>query len=85
MPEGQALTPGVTYTVTSDWVQIANPTFVAESFEPLDIIGAEAISDSSVSITLSEDPGDELFSGRSIELMDTEGGKLMATYKYSNL
>lgn len=84
LPEGQTLTPGVTYTVTSDWAQIANPTFVAESFEPLDIIGAEAISDSSVSITLSEDPGDELFSGRSIELIDTEGGKLMATYKYSS-
>lgn len=84
LPEGQALTPGVTYTVTSDWAQIANPTFVAESFEPLDIIGVEAISESSVSITLSEDPGDELFSGRSIELIDTEGGKLMATYKYSS-
>ena len=84
LPEGQALTPGVTYTVTSDWAQIANPTFVAESFEPLDIIGVEAISDSSVSITLSVDPGDELFSGRSIELIDTEGGKLMATYKYSS-
>ncbi|MGC6588554.1 S-layer homology domain-containing protein [Paenibacillus sp. Dod16] len=69
---------------TSDWAQIANPTFVAEGFEPLDIIGEEAISDSSVSITLSEDPGDELFSGRSIELIDTEGGKLMATYKYSS-
>lgn len=84
LPEGQALTTGVTYTVTSDWAQIANPTFVAESFEPLDIIGVEAISESSVSITLSEDPGDELFSGRSIELIDTEGGKLMATYKYSS-
>lgn len=84
LPEGQALTPGVTYTVTSDWAQIANPTFVAKSFKPLDIIGAEAIGDSSVSITLSEDPGDDLFSGRSIELIDTEGGKLLATYKYSS-
>ncbi|RAR38982.1 S-layer homology domain-containing protein [Paenibacillus sp. MDMC362] len=84
LPEGQALTPGVTYTVTSDWAQIGNPTFVAKSFEPLDIIGAAAISESSVSITLSEDPGDELFSGRSVELIDTEGGKLMATYKYSS-
>ena len=37
LPEGQTLTPGVTYTVTSDWAQIANPSFVAESYAPLNI------------------------------------------------
>lgn len=84
LPEGQTLTPGVTYTVSSDWAQIANPSFVAESYAPLEIIKAEAISESSVAITLSEDPGDELFSGRSIELIDAEGGKQVATYKYSS-
>lgn len=84
LPEGQILTPGVTYTVTSDWAQIANSSFVAESYEPLEIIEAEAMNDSSVAITLSEDPGDELFSGRSIELIDAEGGKQAATYKYSS-
>lgn len=84
LPEGQTLTPGVTYTVTSDWAQIAKPSFTAGSFEPLDIIGAEAISDSSVAITLSEDPGDELFSGRSVELTDADGNKHIATYKYSS-
>lgn len=84
LPEGQTLTPGVTYTVTSDWAQIANPSFVAGSVAPLEIIGAEAVSDSSIAITLSEDPGDELFSGRSVELTDADGNQRIATYKYSS-
>ncbi|WP_127590342.1 S-layer homology domain-containing protein [Paenibacillus lautus] len=84
LPEGQTPTPGVTYTVTSDWAQMANPTFVAGAFAPLEIIGAEAISDSSIAITLSEDPGDELFSGRSVELTDADGNNQIATYKYSS-
>ncbi|CEH29265.1 hypothetical protein AM501_01270 [Aneurinibacillus migulanus] len=84
LPEGQVLTPGVTYTVTSDWAQIANLTFVAKDIPPLEITEAEAISETSITVTLSEDPGDELFSGRSVELTDTEGNKLVATYKYSS-
>lgn len=84
LPEGKTLTPGVTYTVTSDWAQIGRPSFVAQSIAPLDIVGAEAVSETSITVTLSEDPGDELFSGRSVELTDAEGHKLTAAYKYSS-
>ncbi|AWP27963.1 S-layer homology domain-containing protein [Paenibacillus sp. Cedars] len=84
LPEGQQLTPGVTYTVTSDWAQIASRTFVAKEFIPLEIVGVEAIGETSVAVTLSEDPGDELFSGRSVELIDAEGHKQVAVYKYSS-
>ncbi|WP_094702536.1 S-layer homology domain-containing protein [Brevibacillus laterosporus] len=84
LPKGQVLTPGVKYTVTSDWTEIANPTFVAEDIAPLKIVKAEAISETSIAVTLVEDPGDELFSGRSVELTDPEGNKLTGTYKYSS-
>ncbi|MFP3390820.1 S-layer homology domain-containing protein [Brevibacillus sp. SIMBA_040] len=84
LPEGQVLTPGVTYTVTSDWAEIANPTFVAEKIAPLELTEAEALSETSISVTLSEDPGDELFSGRSVELTSADGQKLIATYKFSS-
>ncbi|MGG4492590.1 S-layer homology domain-containing protein [Brevibacillus reuszeri] len=84
LPEGQVLTPGVTYTVTSDWAAIANSTFVAKEIAPLEITEAEALSETSISVTVSEDPGDELFSGRSVELTSADGQKLLATYKYSS-
>lgn len=84
LPEGQVLTPGVTYTVTSDWAEIKSPTFVAKEIAPVEITEAEALSDTSISVTLAEDPGDELFSGRSVELTAESGEKLLATYKYSS-
>ncbi|WP_152394901.1 S-layer homology domain-containing protein [Paenibacillus guangzhouensis] len=84
LPEGQVLTPGVKYTVTSDWANIANPTFVAKSFEALQVTGAEATSETSINVTLAQDPGDELFSGRSVTLTASNGDKLTATYKYSS-
>ncbi|WP_195573861.1 S-layer homology domain-containing protein [Paenibacillus sp. 1001270B_150601_E10] len=84
LPEGQVLTPGVTYTVTSDWATIANPTFTAKEIAPLTIASAEAINESSLSIELSKDPGDELFSGRSVVLTAPNGDKLTATYVYSS-
>ncbi|NTU30747.1 S-layer homology domain-containing protein [Brevibacillus sp. HB1.1] len=84
LPEGQVLTPGVTYTITSDWANIANPTFVAKEIAPLEISEAKAASETSITITLTEDPGDELFSGRSVELTSADGEKLLATYKYSS-
>lgn len=84
LPEGQVLTPGVKYTVTSDWASIANPTFVAQEIASLQVTGAEATSDVSINVTLSQDPGDELFSGRSVELTAPNGDKLLATYKYSS-
>ncbi|MCS7464789.1 S-layer homology domain-containing protein [Paenibacillus doosanensis] len=84
LPEGQTLQPGTKYTVTSDWAQMASPTFTAKEIAPLEIAKAEAISETSIAVTLSEDPQDELFSGRSVELTDADGHKLTATYKYSS-
>lgn len=84
LPEGQVLTPGVKYTVTSDWATIANPVFTAQKYAPLTISHAEAINDSSITIELSADPGDELFSGRSVELTSPDGEKITATYVYSS-
>jgi S-layer homology domain len=84
LPEGQVLTPGVTYTVTSDWAEFANPNFVAQKIAPLEMASAETASETSISVTLSADPGDELFSGRSVELTAANGEKLVATYKYSS-
>jgi hypothetical protein len=84
LPEGRTLTPGVAYTVTSDWADIANPTFTAQSFAPLQLAGAEAVNETSINVALTQDPGDELFSGRSVELTGASGDKLIATYKYSS-
>lgn len=84
LPEGIVLKPGITYTVTSDWANIASPTFVAKEMAPLQIDKAEAASETSIVVTLAEDPGDELFSGRSVELTDAEGNKRTAAYKYSS-
>jgi hypothetical protein len=84
LPEGQTLTPGVRYTVTSDWAKIANPSFVAKEFAPLQVTGAEAVSETSINVSLSQDPGDELFSGRNVELTAPNGDKLVASYKYSS-
>ncbi|OXM88367.1 S-layer homology domain-containing protein [Paenibacillus rigui] len=84
MPEGQVLTPGVKYTVTSDWANVANSSFVAKAFDALQLTGAEAVSDSSINVTLAQDPGDELFSGRSVTLTAPNGEKLTASYKYQS-
>lgn len=84
MPEGQVLTPGVKYTVTSDWANIANPTFVAKEFAPLQLAGAEAVSDTTINVSLTQDPGDELFSGRSVTLTAPNGDKLVASYRYQS-
>ncbi|WP_054023940.1 S-layer homology domain-containing protein [Bacillus sp. FJAT-28004] len=84
LPEGQVLTPGVTYMVTSDWANIANATFVAKEIPTLQLTGAEAANDTSILVSLAEDPGDELFSGRSVELTAPNGEKIVASYKYSS-
>lgn len=84
LPEGQVLIPGVSYTVSSDWAQIAQPNFVAQDIEALELKAVEAISDTSIAVTLTADPGDELFSGRSVELTNAEGEKWVATYKFSS-
>ncbi|WP_150271303.1 S-layer homology domain-containing protein [Paenibacillus tepidiphilus] len=84
LPEGAALTPGVTYTVSSDWASLDEASFVAESFDALQIANARAVSETSLEVTLAQDPGDELFSGRSITLTAPGGDTLTATYKYSS-
>lgn len=84
LPEGETLKPGVKYTVTSDWARIANPTFTAKEIAPLQIAGAEAVGETSIQVVLAGDPGDELFSGRSVQLTDGNGNRLTATYRYSS-
>ncbi|MHA0856523.1 S-layer homology domain-containing protein [Paenibacillus sp. CMAA1364] len=84
LPAGQVLKPGVKYTVTSDWATIVNPTFEAKQIASLQLSAAEAVSETSIHLTLAQDPGDELFSGRSVELITSNGEKLVATYKFSS-
>ncbi|SFT27309.1 S-layer homology domain-containing protein [Paenibacillus sp. BC26] len=84
LPEGQVLTPGLTYTVTSDWANLAHATFVAKTVEPLELASATAVSETSIEVTLAQDPQDELFSGRSVVLTAPNGDQTVATYKYSS-
>ncbi|MGO4374284.1 S-layer homology domain-containing protein, partial [Paenibacillus sp. MCAF20] len=84
LPDGLTLTPGVKYTVSSDWANIASASFVAKSFDSLQVAGAQAISETSIEVTLTQDPGDELFSGRSITLTAPNGDVLTASYEYSS-
>lgn len=84
LPEGQTLQSGVTYTVSSDWANINNASFTARSFDSLEVASAQAVSETSVEVTLAQDPGDELFSGRSVTLTPPNGDVLTATYKYSS-
>lgn len=84
LPEGQTLQSGVKYTVSSDWANIDNSTFTAQSFDALQVASAQAVSETSIEVTLAQDPGDELFSGRSVTLTSPSGDTLTATYKYSS-
>lgn len=84
LPEGQTLTPGVKYTISSDWANIDNASFIAKSFDSLQIASAQAVSETSIEVTLAQDPEDELFSGRSVTLTSPSGDVLTATYKYSS-
>lgn len=84
LPEGQILEPGVSYTVTSEWAHIQNASFTAKSFEALVIESAQVSSETAIEVTLTQDPGDELFSGRSVTLTAPDGHVLTATYKYSS-
>lgn len=84
LPAGQTLQPGVTYTITSDWATIKNPTFTAETIEPLAIQSAEAIDNKSIQITLGKDPSMELFAGRKVELQGEDGNRVEAQYRFSS-
>ncbi|RAJ03083.1 S-layer family protein [Paenibacillus pabuli] len=84
LPEGQTFQSGVTYTVSSDWANINNASFTARSFDSLEVVSPQAVSETSIEVTLAQDPGDELFSGRSVTLTSPKGDVLTATYKYSS-
>ena len=84
LPVGETLIPGIKYTVSSDWANINIASFIAKSFDPLQVTSTKALSETSIEVSLAEDPGDELFSGRSVTLTSPSGDVLTATYKYSS-
>lgn len=84
LPAGQTLQPGMTYTITSDWATVKNPTFTAETIAPLVLQSAEAIDNKSIQITLENDPNMELFAGRKVELQGEDGKKLEAQYRFTS-
>ncbi|WP_218131594.1 S-layer homology domain-containing protein [Paenibacillus sp. cl123] len=85
LPAGQTFQPGVTYTVTSDWATIANSTFTAREIAPLAIASAEQVNETTINITLKQDPKDELFALRSVTLTPANGGApLTAQYKLTS-
>lgn len=84
LPEGKALKAGTNYTVSADWATIKNPTFKATDIAPLTIKSVEPIDATSFQVTLDQDPGMELFAGRSVELQAEDGSTLQAQYRYSS-
>ncbi|RAP75758.1 S-layer homology domain-containing protein [Paenibacillus montanisoli] len=81
LPAGISLQPGVSYTVTSDWFELENNKFTAQQTEPLVIASAANIDGASISLSLSADPGDELFAYRSVQLEGNDGSMLNAQYR----
>ncbi|NOU55908.1 S-layer homology domain-containing protein [Brevibacillus borstelensis] len=84
LPDGQKLKPGTTYTVTADWATLQKNTFVATEKAPLTIEEVKATDEKTLSVTLAEDPKDELFALRSITLTAPDGTKLTADYKLTS-
>lgn len=84
LPDGQKLKPGTTYTVTADWATLQKNTFVATEKAPLTIEEVKAADEKALSVTLAEDPKDELFALRSITLTAPDGTKLTADYKLTS-
>jgi len=81
LPAGEVLQPGVTYTVISDWFELENNTFTAQAIEPLTIQSVTKVDSATLHVTLAQDPGDELFAFRSIQLKGSDGTTLTAQYK----
>lgn len=81
LPAGTTLQPGITYTVSSDWFELESNTFTAQAIEPLVIKSVTKAGDAVLHVELSEDPGDELFAYRSIQLRGSDGTTLTAQYK----
>ncbi|RUS46983.1 S-layer homology domain-containing protein [Cohnella sp. AR92] len=81
LPAGQKLVSGVTYTVSADWFETKNASFVAGSAEPLKLASAQATDSKTLAVTLDSDPGDELFAFRSVKLTGSDGSELTAQYR----
>ncbi|MVO99697.1 S-layer homology domain-containing protein [Paenibacillus lutrae] len=81
LPAGTQLVPGVKYSVTGDWFELKNNTFVAQTIQPLTIASVSQLDAATLNVTLSEDPGDELFAYRSVQLKGSDGTMLTAQYK----
>lgn len=81
LPQGQTLQPGIRYTVSADWFEARSASFVAAAVAPLEIAAAEAVGKTALNVSLSSDPGDELFAYRSITLEGSDGSSLTAQYK----
>jgi len=81
LPAGAALQQGVKYTVTSDWFEVKNNTFTAQTIAPLEIASVTKVDAATLNVALTADPGDELFAYRSIQLKGSDGTTLTAQYK----
>ncbi|GKU75892.1 S-layer homology domain-containing protein [Paenibacillus sp. L3-i20] len=81
LPQGTTLQPGQKYTVSSNWFNVKEASFVAETIAPLGIASVEAVNETTLSVSLTQDPGDELFAYRSIQLKGSDGSSLTAQYK----
>lgn len=81
LPAGTSLQPGVKYTVTSNWFELENNTFTAQTISPLTIASVSKVDPVTLNVTLTADPADELFAYRSIQLKGSDGTTLTAQYK----
>ncbi|MWC31094.1 S-layer homology domain-containing protein [Paenibacillus sp. MMS18-CY102] len=81
LPAGTKLEAGVKYTVTANWFQVANASFVAKDIAPLTIASAQQTDAKTLTVTLSQDPADELFAFRSVMLKGSDGSALTAQYR----
>lgn len=83
LPNGAKFKPGVKYTVTSDWLTIKNPTFVAEEFKPAGLDSVAQVDETKLAVTLTQDPGDEIFVQREVKLVGSDKSELKAQYTFS--
>jgi hypothetical protein len=81
LPQGATFTPGVKYTVSSDWTTHKEATFVAGEIAPLTISAVTQLDDSKLNVTLTEDPMDEMFAFRQVKLIGSDGKEWIAQYE----
>lgn len=81
LPQGVALKPSVKYTVTSNWATIKQATFTAIVVSPLVVASVKAVNETTLEVSMTHDPKDELFAGRGVKLIAPDGGELVAQYK----